>query len=76
MVAELLVVTVMHNVIWHHPGLTTTAIFNLSVNFALLCLMCKTTRHNLRYRSPLIIDYPDEEIKPAFFLDDDITFKV
>jgi hypothetical protein len=46
--------------------MTLTAIFNLSVNTVLIVLALKTTRHNTRYRSPLIIDYPEHTLPDVF----------
>jgi len=64
LVSEVLVVIVLKDVIWTTSVMAITALINLAVNLSLLILMFFTTKHNLRYRSPLIIDYPDEEYKP------------
>lgn len=65
LLVEVICVIVLHSVIWSTTIMTFTALFNLLVNFTLVVLMCWTTKHNLRYRTPLIIDYPDESHRPV-----------
>lgn len=59
LICETIVVIALHKVIFSSISMIVTAIVNVAVNTILLLLAMKTTRHNTRYRSPLIIDYPE-----------------
>lgn len=59
LLAETIVVIVLRDAIFYSYFMIITAIFNISVNLSLMGLACITTRHNARYRAPLIIDYPE-----------------
>jgi hypothetical protein len=65
-ICESIVIAVLHKTIFAELFMTLTAIFNLSVNTVLIVLALKTTRHNTRYRSPLIIDYPEHSLPDVF----------
>ena len=61
LVSETLVVFVLWNTIHSSLFMSVTAIVNLTVNFSLILMACKTSRLNKRYRDPLVIDYYPEE---------------
>lgn len=59
LLAETLVIIVLRDAIFASLFMTITAIFNASVNLTLMALACQTTRQNTKYRTPLIMDFPD-----------------
>ena len=65
LLVEVICVIVLRSIIWATTIMSFTALFTLVVNLALVVLMCWTTKHNLRYRTPLIIDYPEDTLLPA-----------
>jgi len=80
LLVEVICVIVLRSIIWATTIMTFTALFTVVVNLALVVLMCWTTKHNLRYRTPLIIDYPEDTLLPAStrvtLLQGSISFKI
>lgn len=76
--AEAVVIVVLRKVILTSVFMSGTAVFNLSVNLSLLAMMCKTKRHNTRYRSPLIIDYDTgvRETEESLYRQGQLKFKI
>lgn len=75
LVCESIVIVVLRKTILASLFMSLTALFNLTVNTVLIVLALKTTRHNTRYRSPLIIDYPEYK-QPDLFEQGPLTWKV
>jgi len=67
LLAETIVIIVLRKAIFYSFFMSLTAVFNITVNLTLMILACWTTRQNGRYRTPLIIDYPQNTKASDFY---------
>lgn len=76
LIAEILVIIVLHDALFAATMSTITAIFNMTINATLIGLALMTRRQNTKYRQPLIMDYPDMSTTMMLHPQNELGFKI
>jgi hypothetical protein len=76
LIAEILVIIVLHDALFAATMSTITAIFNMTINATLIGLALMTRRQNTKYRQPLIMDFPDMSTTMMLKPQNELGFKI
>ena len=76
LIAETLVIIVLHDALFAATMSTITAIFNMAINITLIGLALTTRRQNTKYRQPLIMDFPDMSTNLILKNQNELGFKI